>query len=64
MSERDKLLSFLFDRNDRDIRNIKFFRGNTENLMLEDICRVAHDVLADTWAREDTLPHAPPVVDA
>ena len=61
VSEREKLLSFLFDRNDKVVKNIKFFRGNAENLTLEDMCRTAQAVVEDTWARENELPHQPPV---
>jgi hypothetical protein len=62
MSERDRLLSFLFDRNDKVVKNIKFFRGNAEDLTLEDMCRTARAVVEDTWLRENHLPHQPPVL--
>lgn len=62
MTERDKLIAFLFDRDDRKVENVKFFRGNAENLALEDVCRVAREVIADTWDREGHLPHDPPTI--
>ena len=61
MSERDKLLSFLFDRNDKIVRNIKFFRGSAEDLVIEDLCRAALTVVEDTWRREGSLADVLPV---
>ena len=61
VSEREKLLSFLFDRNDKRVKNIKFSRGNAEDLTLEDMCQTAREVIADTWEREDNLVSSPPV---
>lgn len=61
MGEREKLLSFLFDRDDKRVVNIKFFRGNADNLTVEDMCQTAREVVEDTWAREGHLIDAPPV---
>ena len=64
MSEREKLLAFLFDRDDKRVLNIKFFRGSEEKLGVEDMCRVAHEVMKDTWDRLDTLEDVLPVSNA
>jgi hypothetical protein len=60
MSEREKLLSLLFDSNDRKVLNIKFFRGNASDLTVEQLCAEAINVVNDTWshdsAHEDKAP--------
>ena len=55
------MLSLLFDRNDKRVINVKFFRGNADDLTLEEMCQTARGVVEDTWAREGSLPDAPPV---
>ncbi len=60
MSEQDKLLSLLFDRADKRVSNVKFFRGNAKDLTVEQMCKVAREVIEDTWAREGSLEHSPP----
>lgn len=60
MSEREKLLSFLFDRTDKRVLNVKFFRGTAKDLTIEELCRVAREVIEDTWSREGSLEHLPP----
>ena len=61
MSEREKLLAFLFDRDDIRVSNVKFFRGNAEALTVEQMCRVAGEVIAETFERWSDLEDAPPV---
>ena len=60
MSEREKLSAFLFDRNDKEVLNVKFFRGNAKDLTIERLCSAAHRVIADTWNNEGKLSDAPP----
>jgi hypothetical protein len=60
LSEREKLLSLLFDRSDKKVNNIKFFRGNADNLTIEELCQTAREVVADTWDNETSLIDAPP----
>ena len=59
-SEREQLLAFLFDRNDKSVENIKFFRGNAENLTIEDMCRTTREVVDEMWAQEGAWVDAPP----
>jgi len=61
MNEREKLLSFLFDREDLKVRNVKFFRGNAENLTAEQMCKTAREVLEETLQNIDCLEDAPPI---
>ena len=61
MSEREKLLSFLFDRDDVKVHNVKFFRGSAENLTVEEMCLTAREVLAETFERIDALASVLPV---
>jgi hypothetical protein len=60
MSERERLLAFLFDRGDKKILNLKFFRGNARDLTVDQLCATALEVVEDTWSREDTLVDQPP----
>lgn len=60
MSEKEKLAALLFDRSDKRVKNIKFFRGNADNLTIEEMCQTAREVVEDTWAREGSLTDAPP----
>jgi len=61
MSERERLLSLLFDRSDKKVLNVKFFRGNARSLTAEQLCKTAHDVISDTWDREGSIKNEPPV---
>lgn len=61
MSEREKLLSLLFDRSDKKVLNVKFFRGNARDLTAEQLCKTAHGVISDTWDREGSIKNDPPV---
>ena len=61
MTERERLLAFLFDREDKRVLNIKFFRGRSENLTLEEMCAAARAVADDTWKNEGRLVDVPPV---
>lgn len=63
MSERDRLLSLLFDRNDKTVKNIKFFRGNAADLTVEEMCQTSREVIEDTWTREGFLTDAPPTAN-
>jgi hypothetical protein len=45
MSEREKLSSFLFDRSDREILDIKFLSGTDPNLTAGELCETAAGVL-------------------
>jgi len=63
MSEREKLLSFLFDRDDRKVLNIKFFRGNATDLTVDQLCETALAVVRDTWEAEEQLADAPPLTE-
>ncbi len=63
MSERDQLLSLLFDRSDKRVINIKFFRGNASNLTVDEMCQTARVVVEDTWAREGALADEPPIAN-
>ena len=58
--EHECLMSLLFDRDDRRIVNLKFFRGPTEQLSMDDLCRSVREVIEDTWAHERTRRDAPP----
>lgn len=60
MSGREKLLTFLFDRSDRKVTNIKFFRGNAANLTVDELCAAALDVVKDTWDHEAISQDDPP----
>ncbi len=60
MSERERLLTFLFDKDDRKVLNIKFFRGNASDLTVDQLCTTAFEVVRDTWDRENDLPDMPP----
>jgi len=60
-SERDKLLTFLFDRNDKQIRNVKFFRGDARELTIDDMCLTAREVIAEMWATEGNWADDPPI---
>ena len=60
-NEREKLLSFLFDRNDKKIIDIRLFRGNAENFSVETMCRIAREVIEDTWAAEGVWIDSPPL---
>lgn len=62
MSEKDRLLSLLFDRSDKRVKNIKFFRGNADSLTIEEMCQTAREVIEDTWTREGHLGGVPPTV--
>ena len=61
MSERERLLSFLFDRDDKQIANIKFFRGSAEKLTIDDMCCTAREVINEVWATEGSWVDSPPV---
>ena len=61
MTEQESLLSFLFDRDDIKVHNVKFFRGNAEKLTTEQMCRVARMVIEDTFQRIDALENVLPV---
>jgi|SwirhirootsSR2_FD_contig_21_4328080_length_409_multi_5_in_0_out_0_1 hypothetical protein len=54
--ERDDFLSFLFDRDECDLVNVKFFRG-PKKVDQETFCKEAHRVLRSAIAAPvDTLP--------
>lgn len=42
MSERKKLLSFLFEGSGREVTNIKFFRGPRDLVSQEELCEQVH----------------------
>lgn len=60
MSDRESLLSFLFDRTDKKILNVKFFRGNARDLTVDQLCKTAMEVIKDTWDREGEINDFPP----
>ena len=46
MTEKERLLQTLFQKNkDREHLNIKFFRGTSDDIAPEDICREANSAL-------------------
>ena len=61
ISERERLLAFLFDREDKKIINIKFFRGNAEDLTIDQMCLTVRKVVEDTWHREAAIMDNPPL---
>lgn len=61
MTQRERLLSFLFDRNDKRIKNISLSRGTANDLTMEDMCQTVRDVVADTWEQEGRLSHSAPL---
>ena len=42
ISEREKLSSFLFDGSDRELLNMKFFRGTRDLVSPEELCEQVH----------------------
>ena len=60
MSEREKLLSILFDTDDKRVLNVKFFRGTSSALTGEQFFAAAREVIADTWENEGRLVDCPP----
>lgn len=45
MSEKDRLLHTLFERPDRELVNIKFFRGSSEEISEDDFCAEVNKTL-------------------
>ncbi len=45
MSERDRLLMFLFEGNDRELVNMKFFRGLRDLVSEDEFCAQIHSAL-------------------
>jgi hypothetical protein len=45
MGEREKLSTFLFDRDDIDVLDIKFLRGSSSKLTSDEMCETARRVL-------------------
>ena len=42
LTEKEKLSAFLFDREDRKVVNIKFFRGPRDLVSTEELCAQVH----------------------
>jgi len=58
VSERKRLSSFLFERTDVEVLDLKFLRGDDENLTEGELCAAANAVLANFFAdpRPSQLP--------
>lgn len=60
VSEREKLSSFLFGRDDKEVCNIKFMRGESSSLTAEQLCEAARNVIEAFWdmpgAAQSALP--------
>lgn len=61
LSERERLLTLLFERSDgKKLVNIKFFQGVGHSLTVETMAAAARRVVEQVWRKDQVLSDAPP----